>query len=258
MADCFITRRGGGGIGGLNFEVVGGTTQPTNQKENTIWVNTNTDITSWVFSADQPESPTQGLVWIALSVTSDVELNALKKNAIQLYLSTAMQYVSGKWVKKDALIYQNGEWFSLWDGVLYYNGNQYDAITGGWEQNPLSTYFDDPNTGDVTFNSGNIYLHGDDASCLLTTKKKVNVSSFDALRFEVTVTGDIYNDLYGLVANAASDVGKNAIAFAESSKSGLQTITVDVSSISGEYYVCVGTSAGSGYRPRTIHKIWLE
>ena len=61
MADCFITRRGGGGIAGLNFKVVGGTTQPTNPKENTIWVNTNTDITSWVFSAGQPESPTEGL-----------------------------------------------------------------------------------------------------------------------------------------------------------------------------------------------------
>ena len=38
--------RGGGG--GLNLKVVGGTTQPTNPRENTIWVNTTTAITGYV------------------------------------------------------------------------------------------------------------------------------------------------------------------------------------------------------------------
>lgn len=36
---------------GLNFEVVGGTTQPANPKENTIWINTDVEITRWYFSA---------------------------------------------------------------------------------------------------------------------------------------------------------------------------------------------------------------
>lgn len=38
----------------LNFNVVGGTTQPTNPIENTIWVNTDMDITKWYFSNDEP------------------------------------------------------------------------------------------------------------------------------------------------------------------------------------------------------------
>lgn len=40
----------------LNFKVVGGTIQPTSPSENMIWVNTDVEITSWVFSATEPGS----------------------------------------------------------------------------------------------------------------------------------------------------------------------------------------------------------
>lgn len=45
---------GGGSAAGLNFKVVGGTTQPSNPSENTIWVNTDKEITGWIFSAKNP------------------------------------------------------------------------------------------------------------------------------------------------------------------------------------------------------------
>lgn len=45
---------GSGSGAGLNFKVVGGTTAPTSPSENTIWVNTSTSITSWVFSSNNP------------------------------------------------------------------------------------------------------------------------------------------------------------------------------------------------------------
>lgn len=51
--EIFILSAGGGGAG-INLEVVGGTTQPSSPKENTVWVNTSTTITSWDFSATQP------------------------------------------------------------------------------------------------------------------------------------------------------------------------------------------------------------
>jgi hypothetical protein len=76
------TNTGGGG-GGLNYTVVGGTSAPSNPKENTIWVNTSTAITSHVFSATQPTG-SAGMVWIQIGVESGVEFNALKKNGIQV------------------------------------------------------------------------------------------------------------------------------------------------------------------------------
>lgn len=43
-----------GGGAGLNFKVVGGTVQPINPKENTLWINTDVDIESWTFAAENP------------------------------------------------------------------------------------------------------------------------------------------------------------------------------------------------------------
>ena len=68
------TNTGGGGSGGLNFTVVGGTTAPSNTKENMIWVNTSTKITSYIFSATQPTG-SAGMVWIPTGTSSTVEFN---------------------------------------------------------------------------------------------------------------------------------------------------------------------------------------
>jgi hypothetical protein len=124
----------GGGSGGLNFTVVGGTTAPKNPKENMIWINTNTPITDWVFSATQP-SAKSGRVWISTGTSSQVEYNALKKNGIQVYPLSAKQYVNGSWVDKVAKSNRGGTWIDWWNGELFDNGNQYEHLTGGWTGN---------------------------------------------------------------------------------------------------------------------------
>lgn len=98
-------------VGGapLNFKVVGGTSTPTSPKENTIWVNTDTEITSWIFSATQPAG-SEGMVWFTTSTSSAIPFNALKKNRITVYPVSAKQYVSGAWVAKPVSIYQSGAW----------------------------------------------------------------------------------------------------------------------------------------------------
>lgn len=52
MGQAFL--HGNGGASPLNFKVVGGTSAPSNPKENTIWVNTDQKITSWHFGANEP------------------------------------------------------------------------------------------------------------------------------------------------------------------------------------------------------------
>lgn len=100
---------GGSGGGGLNFKVVGGTTQPTNPTENAIWVNTSVSITDWVFSATEPEGYAHGMVWFSTGTSSAGEFNALKKNGIQVYPISAKQYVSGAWANVEAYIQKDGE-----------------------------------------------------------------------------------------------------------------------------------------------------
>ena len=124
-------KHGAGGGSSLNFKVVGNP-QPANPKENTVWVNTDVKITSWIFSATQPETAAEGMVWFFTGTQSSSKFNALKKNGIQVYPLSAKQYVSGAWVTKTAKSYQNGKW-SDWVTFLIQQGADNTAITGGWK-----------------------------------------------------------------------------------------------------------------------------
>lgn len=139
MSEAFITRRGGGAGGSLNFKVAGGTTQPTG-KENLIWVNTSETITGYVFSASEPENPIEGLVWIATGTTSPAPFNAEKKNGLWIYPTGCKQYVSSAWVTKTAQTYQDGVWVN-WYTYLLADGVTMAAL-GSWT-NKMQCNFSD-------------------------------------------------------------------------------------------------------------------
>jgi len=134
MGEAFITRRGAGS--GLILKVVGGTTQPASPKDNTIWVNTSTAITSYALQHDEPASPASGMVWIQTSYYSLVEMGIDKKNDVKVYPIAAFQYIGGAWVDKDAKSYINGQWKD-WV-ITVYNG---EADISHWVQNSLTNYF---------------------------------------------------------------------------------------------------------------------
>ena len=81
----------------LNFDVVGGTTQPTNPIENMIWINTNVEITGWIFSSTEPENITEGMVWFVTGTNSDFIFNALKENTLNVYPLFVRQYINNQW-----------------------------------------------------------------------------------------------------------------------------------------------------------------
>ena len=121
------TNTGGGGGGGLNFKVVGNP-QPSNPKENVIWVNTDVKITGYYFSVEQPENMVNGDVWFPTGTSSSVAFNALKKNAVQVYPISAKQYVNGAWVDKTAKSYQGSKWID-WIFYILQSGKE-PKITG--------------------------------------------------------------------------------------------------------------------------------
>lgn len=99
--------RGGGG--GLNLKVVGGTTQPTSPRENTIWINTATAITGYALSPTQPETGKEGLVWLKTADTG-VEINVGRKNAVLLHLASCNIYTGSKWDYIEAHVYRGNIW----------------------------------------------------------------------------------------------------------------------------------------------------
>ena len=224
----------------LGFEVVGGTSAPSNPKENTIWVNTSTSITSWVFSATQPTRAT-GRVWISVGASSSVAFNALKKNNITVYPLSAKQYVSGKWVDKTAKIYQNGAWVDWWDGQLYENGNQFTNVTGGWDihdyvTNSRPLMAAEHKSDQMFFRAQNNY------DVLMGINNPVDLSNVNQIR----ITGMMnqiftYNGaVYGMTMKVlkTKDLASKVAEFSMLVK-GMFDYTLDVSNLSGKHYLTI-------------------
>ena len=241
-----------GGGDSLNFKVLGDTSAPSNPKENTIWVNTNAKITSWVFSSTAPQTPNDGMVWISVGTFSPVEFNALKKNRIQVYPLKAKQYVSGAWVDKTAKSYQNGAWADWWSGELFINGNQYEAFTGGWVRADFNNGGDDKtNTGTLTVED-TIYLSTSVGTYCksVRTSNKIDLTNWKTLKYIVTQ----YNKGEAAILVATQE-GKVTNVSVATGSFVVGENSLDIKELTGEYYIGVYVrNAGTV----TIEKIYLE
>lgn len=234
-------KHGAGGGAPLNFKVVGGTSAPASPKENTIWINTNTDVSSWDFSATEPETPSEGMVWITTGKSSTAPFNALKKNNITVYPISAKHYIDGAWVDKTAKIYQGGVWANWWNGELYENGNQFTSVTGGWG---IHNYITDSRTLKAAEHKSDqmFFQAQNDYKVLMGIGNPVDLSDVNQIR----ITGKInkvfpYNGaVYGLhmdvlkTKDLASKVARHSMLVEQ-----VFDYTLDVSSLSGEHYVII-------------------
>jgi hypothetical protein len=224
----------------LNFKVVGGLTQPSGPAENTIWVSTNASITSWQFSGTEPAEPAEGLVWFATGKASTAAFNALKKNAVMVYPLYAKQFVSGQWVGVKAQIYMDGDWRSLFSGLIYEAGAFYTEHAAYLvpETAPVEETASAIVLSTVKAKNSEVYkVFGpvplDDISTLAMTSA-----------FTDSVTGAHRRVLY---VAASANVGRSGAAkIKEESVSSKWTesavTSLDVSDLTGEYYVYAGTN----------------
>ena len=178
------------GSGGINFKLVGGTTQPSGPSENTIWVNTSTEINGYAFSVDAPADPVEGMVWIKTGAASRVAFNLLKKNVIFVYPMSAYQYIGGEWVMVTAKTYQDGAWQD-WITYAFYRGDTCDGLTGGWVAVARNTNIN-AITPTLTISGGVMTVTSYRASSLnyfggtVQTVEKIDMSAFTVAKFSVT------------------------------------------------------------------------
>lgn len=238
----------------LNFKVFGNP-QPSNPKENTIWVNTDIKITGWDFAGSAPAEPVEGMIWFIIGVSGLVSFNALKKNGIEIHPNYAKQYVNGTWVNVDAKIYQNGAWVD-WKVYLFNQGDDCYSVTGGWEalayshltdygkaaptitleDNCMKISFADASPGSST--SGIYWKRGS-----VWTKKAIDLTNISTITIEVSAvngTGSTGTDIVylgvsqtkvdGFAMAASVPLGSNSVA-------AVGTYSLDVRDLSGEYYV---------------------
>jgi hypothetical protein len=218
----------------LNFNVVGNP-QPVNPKENTIWIDTDTPITSFEFRATEPPAPLEGMVWIQTGTSSTVEFNALKKNGIQVYPISASQYVGGTWVSKTTKTYQNGE-LTGWERYLYKSGDEFDSCTGGWIGEARN--FPAGNGGQIptiTRNPTDLSVKGIAyRGSVVRCENTIDITGYSNLEFDGILKNE-YSQIY-IWTSTEGHVGENAVTTLKGPVNG--SCTLDLSNVpSGKYYI---------------------
>lgn len=248
----------------INLKVVGGTSQPASPAENTVWVNTDTAITEWVFSATQPSTRLDGTalkggeVWFKSGIMSVAAVNLLKKNGAYEYPQVCYQYISGAWVAKTARTYQKGAWVD-WIICLYNRGVNNTAVGGGITAEGWSL------SGDAqaapTFESDCIQFYsagtarymscGTDTPCDLTNYTKVSVV------YDVYFT--LRNGASDLVISATKDAwAANTLAHSALSVGNNLTASIDISKLSGSYYIGASMSTDTAGLRGKIYEFILQ
>lgn len=238
----------GGGGTSLNFKVVGNP-QPANPKENMIWVDTDIDITSWLFNIKEPMEPAEGMMWFLTGTSSSVEFNALKKNGLQVYPLAAKQYVSGAWVAKTAKSYQGGKWVE-WITYLYNNGDECIDITGGWESIAVGRSSGSGFIPTITRGESSMSFSGTASKgCIVHPANKIDLSGRKTLKFTgklVPATSGGNYTIVGVWTEFGDTFSANRVAYFDATATVTGTQTIDVSELSGEYYVGVGVHGREG------------
>ena len=247
----------------LNFEVVGGETEPENPAENTIWVNTKNEITSWVFDTTKPETPEDGMVWFRMSASSNIDFNALKnQNSVRIRPNAAQQYVNGSWEYMVTMYYQNGEWTNVWNGELYEYGNVFERVTGGYS---AQAYTGNANgkAPTVTFNDDSMYISqpgGDNADGRCITNNVIDMSGYNTLYMLYSCTNAALEMANGHLAidDVSSFDDSTYVAMSSRLVHGeMQTTSIDISKID-RGYPCVRFTNYYNTINVTVYKLWME
>lgn len=243
----------------LNFDVYTVASKPTAPgANNDIAIITSVPMPNWIMSPDKPSGRprSDGDVWIQYSVSGNT-FNALKNNTMMIATISAWQYVDGAWVKVEAVSCQNGEWVNWWNGELFDKGDQYESVTGGWIQNSNLRYDSShANTGAVNIDD-TITLNPSTSSqsAVATTKNPVDLTNFTTLTVEPASGSQAYWVYVHKITSGNLESNYSATSGKVGTDSGATTSSVNITSLSGEYYISVATQST---RKAIIEKIKLS
>lgn len=256
MGVCFLY--GNGGKDRLKLRIFGGTTAPSNPKDNDIWVKTSIAIPNNRIFINKVTSNfwnkvENGGIYIQFeaassNVTSTTGANIIERRAsldlqeFNVNFLGCMQIMDGVWAYVEAYVYHSGwhQFSTTWDGTLFYNGNQYANVTGGWTG--ANSY--SPNLT-ATLYSGTITI---------STVSAVDLSGFSTLKFTGSGNGANSGGAYSAKCKIFNESG-GEVASIDFQNNG--TYAVSVAALSGKHYVRF-TANGSRGNNLNISKVWLE
>lgn len=249
MGQCFLYGSGGGA---RSYKVTGSVSAPENPFHGDIWVQTSVAITQIDITSEQRSIPVwdgrDGMVQIVTGTqwTDDLYVDSDHRREYNLYLypRACVQRFDGAWHRMTAYIYTlKNRWIQFsraWDGTLFYNGNQYADVTGGWSG--ADSY--SPNLT-ATLMSGTITI---------STANAVDLGGFSTLKFMGSGNGANSGGTYSAKCKIVNESGVE-VASLDFQSSG--TYAVSVAALSGKHYVRF-VAAGSRGNNLDISKVWLE
>lgn len=243
-----------GGKDRLRYRVYGGTTPPASPREYDFYIKTTTPITAFELNSWTNAQPTwfvgNGHVYIVSEVWNTDSINLVKDgNGISLPFlpKWCWQQINGQWYQMEAYFYRGG-WVKFsdykdtppWSGTLFYNGDQYTDITGGWTG--ADSY--SPNLR-ATLYSGTITI---------STASAVDLSGFSTLKFMGSGNGANSGGTYSAKCKIVNESGGEVASVDFQNNN---TYAMSVAALSGKHYVRF-TASGSRGNNLNISKVWLE
>ena len=255
MGACFLY----GNSGSKRYrvcEVYGGQNPPnTGVKDNDIFLRTNVAIISGEITTNVGGLPTwdsaDGVFLVTLGAGAFDDTKAgmyivwdtQKFHNVSGFPGNAYIHENGKWRRCEGYVFHSNKWVqfsSAWDGTLFYNGNQYADVTGGWTG--ADSY--SPNLT-ATLYSGTITI---------STISAVDLSGFSTLKFMGSGNGANSGGAYSAKCKIFNESGVE-VASLDFQSSG--TYAVSVAALSGKHYVRF-IAQGSRGNNLNISKVWLE
>lgn len=255
MGACFLY----GNSGSKRYrvcEVYGGQNPPnTGVKNNDIFLRTNVAIISGEITTNVGGLPTWDsadgvfLVTLGAGAFDDTKAGTYivwdtqKFHNVSGFPGSAYVRENGKWRRCEGYVFHSNKWVqfsSAWDGTLFYNGNQYADVTGGWTG--ADSY--SPNLT-ATLMSGTITV---------STASAVDLSGFSTLKFMGSGNGANSGGTYSAKCKIANESG---VEVASLDFQNNNTYAVSVAALSGKHYVRF-IAQGSRGNNLDISKVWLE
>ena len=269
MGACFLYGNGGSNRYRVS-EVYGGQNPPnTGVKDYDIFLRTNVAIISGEITTNVGGLPTwdsaDGVFLVTLGAGAFDDTKAgmyivwdtQKFHNVSGFPGNAYIHENGKWRRCEGYVFHSNKWVqfsSAWDGTLFYNGNQYEFVTGGWTLSKFSLKDGAFDTGLTSETSGN-----DVMAC---TVNKLDVGQSNTLHIQCYSnfknSGGRGNARFGICnTNGLSYDNFAAYRDIDTGSNTLTEYSIDISSVSGTYYVKFYASVAYQLGWLKIAKMWL-
>lgn len=264
MGVCFLYGSGGSQ---LEYTVKGGLSRPANPKPGDIWVETDTPVYAANITSEQAPVPVwdaeEGYVYITTGTFwnkgTSADFDRRQNYYLFLYPATCVQEIGGKWVRKNAYVYNDtGEWhqFSSTQYAIFNAGGATD-YSGGWNAYAYKSQSSGSTPKAPTFTLGStidISLYGQYVYNMGTvfSEAAIDLTKYSTLVIEVASTQTGGED-GGFSCSVCAAKQNNWTPVATATNVGAGTHSIDISSLSGSYYLSLSLGGvGQGHTAKAV------